>query len=67
MRVEKTPFFNKNFPKSDQKLLFGLFFFQNFACGAENLAKTRSFQCFGTAQKINLNDLKKGQRNFQAF
>ena len=34
-------------------------FFLKIACGAENLAKTGSFYCFGRARKINLIDLKK--------
>ena len=37
---------------------FGLFF-QNFACGAENLAKIGTKQCFGRAREINLVHLKK--------
>ena len=34
-------------------------FFQKFAGGVENLAKTASFYCFGRARKMNLVDLKK--------
>ena len=41
------------------KLFTRFFFFKNFACGAENLAKTASFYCFRRAQKINLVDLEK--------
>ena len=43
-------------PKS---CFFHLFFFQKFASGAKNLAKTASFYCFRRAQKINFMDLKK--------
>ena len=38
---------------------------QNFACGAEILAKTESLQCFERARKINLIDLKKCRQNFR--
>ena len=56
---KKRVFFCLNFPKSAQKVLFDLFFFQKIACGAENFAQTGSFYCFGRARKINLIDLKK--------
>ena len=42
---------------------FGLFF-QNFACGAKNLAKIGTKRCFGRARKINLVDLKKRPSKF---
>ena len=37
--------------------------FENFACGAENLTKSRSFKCFGRSRKMNLLDLKKDRQN----
>ena len=40
------------------------FFFQKFASGAENLAKTRTKPCLGRAKKINSVDLKKGRQSF---
>ena len=55
-------FFCQNFSKSAQKRLFGLFFFQKFACRAENSAKIGAKQCFRRAVKINLVDLKKGRQ-----
>ena len=46
---------------------FGLFF-QNFACGAENVAKTGFFSAFfgggGGARKINLVNLRKRSTKF---
>ena len=56
--------FQKKVPKN---AFFWPVFFQNFACGAENLAKTGSLQCFGRAQKINLIDLKKVDKIFEIF
>ena len=38
---------------------FLAYFFQKFACGAENLATIGTKQRFGRARKINLVDLKK--------
>ena len=63
MRAKKTRFFCQPFSKSAQKRLFWLFF-QKFACSAEIFAKIGSKQCFGTAQKINLVDLKKRSSKF---
>ena len=40
-------------------------FFQQIACGAENLTETGSLECFGRARKINLVDLKKCRQSFQ--
>ena len=57
-RAEKTQFFGQNFFKKCLKTPF-LAFFQNFACGAENLSKIGTKQCLGRARKINLVDLKK--------
>ena len=42
-----------------EKAVFGLFFFQNFLCDVQNLAKTGSFKRSGRDWKINLVDLKK--------
>ena len=41
----KTRFFGQIFQKVPKNDLFGLFFFQNFACGAENLAETGTKTC----------------------
>ena len=49
-----------------KKGFFGRFF-QKFACCAENLAKTASFNCFRRAQKINLVDLKKKKKVDKIF
>ena len=54
------------FQKKPINVFFGLFF-QNFACGAENLAKTGSFWCFGRARKINLVGLKKRSTKLSNF
>ena len=62
-RAEKTQFFGQNFFKKCLKTPF-LAFFQNFACGAENLSKIGTKQCLGRARKINLVDLKKGRQYF---
>ena len=51
-RAKKTRFFGQHFPK---KAFFGLFFFQNFDGGAENLAKKEQNSALG-ARKINLVD-----------
>ena len=65
---KKTRFFCQNFSKSAQKRLFWQFFFQKFACGAENLAKMGAKKCFGRAPKINFVDLKKKRSsNFRFF
>ena len=45
-RAEKTQFSGQIFQNSAQKLLFWPFF-QNFGCGAENLAKTGLFSALG--------------------
>ena len=42
-------------------------FFQNFACGAESLAKTRTKPCLGRTRKIISVDLKKIRQNFRFF
>ena len=60
--AKKTQFFSKNFPKTLNDF-FGMFF-QNFACGVENLTETGSFYWFSRAQKIQLVDLKKCQQYF---
>ena len=66
-RVEKkTRFFDQLFSKNAKNAVLACFF-QNFACGAGNLAKARSFHCFGKARKINLVDLKKVDKNFENF
>ena len=39
--------------------------FQNCACGEEILAKTRSCECFGRAQKINLVNQEKSRKIFR--
>ena len=53
-RAPKTQFFGQSFSKN------ACFFFQNFDCSAEKLAKTESFYCFGRPRKINIKmvDLK---------
>ena len=56
-RAGKTRFFGQNFPKKPKNAFFA--FFQNFACGAENLAKIGTKHCFGRAGNINLVDQKK--------
>ena len=50
---QKTRFFGEIFPKKAQKndAIFGLFF-QKFACGAQNLAKTGSFYLPPPFEKI---------------
>ena len=62
LRGERAPkkrnFLVKVFQKVSKNAFFGLFF-QNFACGAENLAKTGTKLCLGRARKINSVDLKK--------
>ena len=62
-RAEKTQFFGQIFQKVPKNAFFDLFF-QNFACGAQILAKIGIKQCFGRARKINLVDLKKRSTNF---
>ena len=47
-----------NFQKSALKFFFGLFF-QNFACGAENSAKTGSFKFFCESPENQLDPTKK--------
>ena len=61
-RAEETQFFVQNFPKNAQNA-FCVFFFQIFACAADNLAKTGSFWSSRRAAKINLVDLKKVRQN----
>ena len=56
---KKRDFLVKFLQKVPKNGFFDSFFFQNFACSAENLAKTASFYCFRRAPKINLVDLKK--------
>ena len=55
---KKRNFSVKIFQKVPKNAFFGLFF-QNFACGAKNLAKIGTKPCFGRARKIYLVDLKK--------
>ena len=55
-RAERTHFLVNTF--------FGLFF-QNFACGAEGLAKLGPFYCFGRARKIKQVDLTKSLENIR--
>ena len=55
------------FQKMPKNGFFDLFF-HKFACGAENLAKKGTFQCFRRAQKIfgrPKNKNKKGRQNFR--
>ena len=49
------------------QVIFGLFFFENFACCAENLANTGTKLCLWRARKINSVDLKKRSINFRKF
>ena len=63
---QKNAFFLSKFSKKCPKTAFLTCFFKKIACGAENLAKTGSFYCFGRAQKINLFDLKKRSTKFFA-
>ena len=51
-------------PPPTLNAFFDCFFFQKFACGAENFAEIGAKQCFGRAQKINLFDLKKRSSKF---
>ena len=55
---KKRVFFVRNFQKVPKNGFFDLFF-QKIACGAENLAKTGYFYCFGRARKNNSVDLIK--------
>ena len=50
-RDERTQFFGQIFPKSAWKRLFGPVFFQDFACGAENLAKIGQNSALGELEK----------------
>ena len=60
---KKTRFFCQNFSKSAQRRLFD--FFQNFAGGAEKLAKKGAKQCFERARKNQFGrPKKKGHQNF---
>ena len=64
---KKHDFLVNIFQKVPKNASIGLFFLQNFASGARNLAKTGNFSCFWeAARKINLVDLKekKGRQNF---
>ena len=63
---------SKNCPKR----FLACFFFQNVACGAENLDTTGTKQCLGSARKINLkvdnlkvdnSELKKRSTKFSNF
>ena len=56
---KKRSFLVKIFQKVPKNAFFDCFFFQKFACGAENVAKIGAKQCFGRPQKINLVQLKK--------
>ena len=66
-RRKNAIFWSKFSKKCLQTPFFGLFFFQNYACAAENLVKTGTKQCSGRARKINLADLKKGRQKFRKF
>ena len=63
----KNEIFWSKFSKNCPKTLLGLLFFQNLACGAENLDKTGTKQCLGSARNINLVDLKKRSTKFSNF
>ena len=56
---QKTAIFWSTLSKKVPKNAFFGLFFQNFARGAENLAKIGTKQCFGRARKINMVDFKK--------
>ena len=56
---KKRDFLVNVFQKMPKKYFFFVFFIQNFACGAQNLAKTGSFEFFG---KIG-----KGDKIFEVF
>ena len=60
----KNATFRSKFSKKCLKMPFLAYFFQNFACGEENLAKIGTKQCFGRDRKINLVDLKKRSTKF---
>ena len=62
-RRKNAIFWLKMFQKVRKNAFFGLFF-QNFACGAENLTKIGTKQRFGRARKINWVDLKKSSTKF---
>ena len=60
--------FSIKIKKKTYKRFFWVVFFQNFASGAEILARTGTKQCFGRARKIiSLVDLKKGRQKFRHF
>ena len=64
-RAPKNAIFLSTLSKKCPKTAFlTCFFFQKFACSAENLVYLRS-KCFGRARKINLVGLKKGRQNFR--
>ena len=67
VRAEKPQFLVKIFQKKTKDAFVGLFFFQNFACGAEILAKTGTKKCFGRVRKINSVDLKKSRQKTRSF
>ena len=67
-RAKKNAIVLSTFSKKCPKTAFlTCFFFQKFACGAENMAKTGTIYCFRRARKINLVDLKKSRQNFWSF
>ena len=61
---KKRSFEVKVFRKVPQNAFFGMFFFQNFACDAENLAKTVSFECFGRGRQSSQRLLQQQKNDF---
>ena len=62
---KKCVFLVKIFQKVPKNGFFDLFF--QIACGAESLAKTGSFYCFGRARNVNLIDPKKKKKVVKIF
>ena len=50
-RSKKSQFFGENFQKKALKAVFGLFFFQNFACRAQNWPKQGFLSALGELRK----------------
>ena len=65
-RAEKTRFFGQNFPKIAEKRLFGLFFFKILSATQKIWSKSGLYSD-RRAQKINLVNLKKVDKNFEIF